>query len=55
MSKKYIIYLILIKRYNVESTFPGVVMELTEQEIKDYFTPRDFKVSDQSWAAIWIK
>lgn len=33
-------------RYQVESTFPGVVMELTEQEIKDYFTPRDFKVGE---------
>lgn len=31
-------------RYNVASTFPGVVMELTENEIKDYFTPRDFMV-----------
>ena len=31
-------------RYDVESTFPGVVMELTDQEIKDYFTPRDFMI-----------
>ena len=29
-------------RYNVESTFPSVVMELSDQEIKDYFTPKDF-------------
>ena len=29
-------------RYNVESTFPNVVMELSDQEIKDYFTPKDF-------------
>jgi len=33
-------------RYNVESTFPSVVMELTGQEIKRYFTPQDFKLGD---------
>lgn len=33
-----------INRYNVESSFPSVVMELTGQEIKEYFTPRDFEL-----------
>ncbi len=28
----------------VESTFPSVVMELSDQEIKDYFTPTDFAI-----------
>lgn len=31
-------------RYSVESTFPAVVMELSEQEVKDYFTPKDFTI-----------
>ncbi|XP_013383143.1 EF-hand domain-containing protein 1-like [Lingula anatina] len=33
-------------RYNVESSFPGVVMELTNNEIKEYFTPRDFMIGE---------
>ena len=33
-----------INRYQVESTFPSVVMELTGQEIAHYFTPKDFKL-----------
>lgn len=35
-----------INRYKVESTFPSVVMELTPQEIKEYFTPRDLKIGE---------
>ncbi|XP_074656210.1 EF-hand domain-containing protein 1-like [Tubulanus polymorphus] len=32
-------------RYNVDSSFPGIVMELTDHEIKEqYFTPKDFMV-----------
>lgn len=31
-------------RYKVESTFPSVVMELTAQEIQEYFTPKDFMI-----------
>jgi len=31
-------------RYQVESSFPSIVMELTDQEINDYFTPRDFEL-----------
>ena len=31
-------------RYNVDSSFPSVVMELTDQEIKNYLTPRDFMI-----------
>lgn len=31
-------------RYNVESTFPAVVMELTDQEIKKYHRPEDFGI-----------
>lgn len=31
-------------RYNIESSFPAVVMELSGNEIKDYFTPRDFEI-----------
>ena len=31
-------------RYDVDSTFPGVVMELTENEVREYYTPRDFMV-----------
>jgi hypothetical protein len=31
-------------RYHVPSSFPSVVMELTDQEIKNYFTPRDFEI-----------
>lgn len=33
-------------RYNIESSFPGVVMELSEHEIKEYFTPKDFKLGE---------
>ena len=33
-------------RRDVSSTFPAVVMELSEQEIKDYFTPKDFKLGE---------
>ena len=33
-------------RYHVPSTFPHVVMELSNQEIKAYFTPRDFHIGD---------
>ncbi|KAK3580258.1 hypothetical protein CHS0354_012787 [Potamilus streckersoni] len=33
-------------RSNVESSFPGVVMELSDHEIKEYFTPKDFKVGE---------
>lgn len=31
-------------RYNTPPTFPGIVLELSENEIKDYFTPRDFSI-----------
>ncbi|KAL8623691.1 hypothetical protein ACOMHN_004756 [Nucella lapillus] len=31
-------------RYNVPSSFPAVVMELSDNEIKNYFTPRDFMI-----------
>ena len=31
-------------RYHVESTFPGVVMELTDHEIKEYLNPNDFMI-----------
>jgi hypothetical protein len=31
-------------RYNVESSFPAVVMELSDHEIKQYYTPKDFKI-----------
>jgi len=31
-------------RYDVKSVFPGITMELTEQEIKEYLTPRDFSI-----------
>ena len=31
-------------RYNVESSFPAVVMELSDNEIKEYYTPKDFKL-----------
>lgn len=31
-------------RYNVPSSFPSVVMELSNNEIKDYFTPKDFMI-----------
>ncbi|KAJ8322048.1 hypothetical protein KUTeg_000519 [Tegillarca granosa] len=33
-------------RYNVESSFPQVVMELSDHEIKEYLTPKDFKVGE---------
>lgn len=33
-------------RHNVKSTFPSVVMELSDHEIKDYFTPKDFKIGE---------
>ncbi|CAD5111984.1 DgyrCDS1238 [Dimorphilus gyrociliatus] len=33
-----------VDRYNVPSTFPGIVMELSQQEIKRYFTPSDFAI-----------
>ncbi|CAH1773631.1 unnamed protein product [Owenia fusiformis] len=31
-------------RYAIESSFPAVVMELSDHEIKDYFTPVDFEI-----------
>ncbi|XP_002739739.1 EF-hand domain-containing protein 1-like [Saccoglossus kowalevskii] len=31
-------------RYNVESSFPSVVMELSDHEIKDWYTPRDLSL-----------
>ena len=31
-------------RYNVPSSFPAVVMELSNNEIKEYFTPKDFMI-----------
>lgn len=31
-------------RYDVDSTFPAVVMELSDKEIKDYYTPVDFDI-----------
>ncbi|CAL1533193.1 unnamed protein product [Lymnaea stagnalis] len=31
-------------RFNVPPSFPGAVLELSEQEIKDYFTPKDFQI-----------
>ena len=33
-------------RYEVESSFPAVVMELSQHEIKEYYTPKDFQVGD---------
>ncbi|XP_052763597.1 EF-hand domain-containing protein 1-like [Mya arenaria] len=33
-------------RYNVDTSFPGVVMELSSHEIKEYFTPKDFSVGE---------
>ena len=33
-------------RYNVEAGFPAVVMELSSHEIKEYFTPKDFKLGE---------
>ncbi|XP_052097106.1 EF-hand domain-containing protein 1-like [Mytilus californianus] len=33
-------------RYNVESSFPAVVMELSDHEIKQYYTPKDFKIGE---------
>ena len=33
-------------RYNIESSFPAVVMELSDNEIKEYYTPKDFKIGD---------
>lgn len=36
----------LLFRYDVKSSFPAVVMELTDQEIKNYLTPRDFVIGD---------
>lgn len=31
-------------RYDTPSTFPGIILELSENEINDYFTPRDFGI-----------
>merc|ERR1712100_520119 len=31
-------------RYNVDNSFPMAVMELTEHEVTDWFTPADFRV-----------
>jgi len=31
-------------RFDLPSSFPNVVMEITEQEIKEYFTPKDFAI-----------
>ncbi|KAL5013732.1 hypothetical protein ScPMuIL_008002 [Solemya velum] len=31
-------------RYSADSSFPAVVMELSDQEIKEYFTPKDFMI-----------
>jgi hypothetical protein len=31
-------------RYDVGPTFPAVVMELSDKEIKEYFTPADFEI-----------
>ncbi|KAK0042970.1 EF-hand domain-containing protein 1-like isoform X2 [Biomphalaria pfeifferi] len=31
-------------RFNVPASFPGAVLELTDQEIKNYFTPKDFQI-----------
>ena len=33
-----------VDRDNVESSFPAVVMELSDNEIKSYYTPKDFAV-----------
>ncbi|XP_070534018.1 EF-hand domain-containing protein 1-like [Ptychodera flava] len=33
-------------RYNVESSFPSVVMELSNHEIKDWYTPRDLTIGN---------
>ena len=32
-------------RFDLPSSFPSVVMEISEQEIKEYYTPKDFEVS----------
>jgi len=37
-------HIVPINRYDVESSFPSSVMELTPQEIKKYLTPRDFEL-----------
>jgi hypothetical protein len=31
-------------RFDMPSTFPSIVLEQTDQEIKDYYTPRDFMI-----------
>lgn len=35
-----------VDRDATPSSFPGSVMELSEHEIKNYFTPKDFKVGE---------
>jgi len=31
-------------RFDLPSSFPSVVMEISEQEIKEYYTPKDFQI-----------
>ena len=31
-------------RFDLPSSFPNVVMEISSQEIKEYFTPKDFEI-----------
>ena len=33
-------------RSQVPSTYPSISMELTNHEVKEYFTPRDFSLAD---------
>lgn len=31
-------------RFSVPTSFPSIVLELSEQELKDYITPKDFRI-----------
>ncbi|PAA60695.1 hypothetical protein BOX15_Mlig016896g3 [Macrostomum lignano] len=33
-------------RFNLPNTFPSVALELSDAEVKDYFTPRDFVIGE---------
>ena len=35
-------------------SFPRIAMELTDQEIKEYFTPRDFAIGMIRFWLIWF-
>lgn len=38
-----------INRTDVPSTYPSISMELTNQEVKQYFTPRDFSLAETKY------